>query len=128
MSPPRDPVRLSVIVPFHDNPDAFEQCLAALARSSAEFELILVDDASTGPRAIELARSVSAVYVRLDVNSGPAVARNAGLGPRRSELLLRVASAEHPRVVVRLLRARALRGGSTREARRADAMARRVTG
>jgi hypothetical protein len=78
---------LSVIVPFHDGADRLRACLAGLASSSAAHELILVDDASTDPVAIELARSGGARYVRLDTNSGPAAARNAGARIASGEIL-----------------------------------------
>ncbi|HVS12163.1 MAG TPA: glycosyltransferase, partial [Planctomycetota bacterium] len=78
---------LSVIVPFHDGADRLRACLSGLASSSAEHELILVDDASSDPAAIELARSSGARYVRLDTNRGPAVARNAGARIASGEIL-----------------------------------------
>ena len=79
--------RLSVIVPFHDNAGQLQLCLAALKASSEPHELILVDDASTEQRAIETAGKAGGFYLRLDVNSGPAVARNAGAKIARGELL-----------------------------------------
>lgn len=72
-------VLLSVVVPFHDNAGQLELCLAGLRASKVEFELITVDDASRDARAIEAARRVSDKHVRLDKNSGPAVARNEGV-------------------------------------------------
>jgi GT2 family glycosyltransferase len=79
--------RLSVIVPFHDNAGQLQLCLAGLRASSEPHELILVDDASTDRRAIELAGTAGGFYVKLDKNSGPAVARNAGAKVARGELL-----------------------------------------
>lgn len=70
--------RLTVIVPFHDNAGQLELCLAALAASTVEHELICVDDASRDPRAIAAAERATRHCVRLERNSGPAVARNAG--------------------------------------------------
>lgn len=70
--------RLTVVVPFHDNAGQLELCLAALAASTVEHELICVDDASRDPRAIEAAERATRHCVRLESNSGPAVARNAG--------------------------------------------------
>ena len=83
---------VSVIVPFHDNPEQLEQCLAALAGSTLPHELICVDDASRGPRAPELARRATPNVVRLEVNSGPAVARNAGAKLARTDVLVFVDS------------------------------------
>lgn len=86
------PPKLSVIVPFHDNAGQLELCLAALRRSTAPFELVMVDDASRDARAIELAKAAAQHYVRIEKNSGPAVARNAGARVARADVLVFVDS------------------------------------
>jgi glycosyltransferase involved in cell wall biosynthesis len=78
---------LSVIVPMFNAPEQLSRCLAALAASTARHELIVVDDASTDTRAVELARGSGAKYVRLERNSGPGIARNAGAKVAGGELL-----------------------------------------
>jgi glycosyltransferase involved in cell wall biosynthesis len=78
---------LSVIVPLFNAPEQLAQCLAALAASTAKHELILVDDASTDARAIELARRSGGRYLRLEQNSGPGIARNAGAKVASGELI-----------------------------------------
>jgi len=84
--------RLTVIVPFHNNPGQLELCLAGLAASTAPFELICVDDASVDPRAIEAAKNAADQYLRLERNSGPAVARNAGAKLANGDVLMFVDS------------------------------------
>jgi GT2 family glycosyltransferase len=76
--PAADEVRLTVVVPFHDNPGQFELCLAGLGASTLAHELICVDDASRDPRSIEAAKRSANRYLRLERNSGPAAARNEG--------------------------------------------------
>lgn len=78
---------LSVIVPFHDNPGQLELCLNALTAAGGAHELILVDDASGDARAVELAKRAATRYLRLDKNSGPAVARNLGAKYATGEVL-----------------------------------------
>ncbi len=87
-----DDLRLSVVVPFHDNPGQLELCLAALAASSVEFELICVDDASRDSRAIEAAQRATPHCLRLERNSGPAVARNVGARKASGDVLVFVDS------------------------------------
>ncbi len=85
-------LRLSVVVPFHDNPGQLELSLAALKASSIEFELICVDDASRDARAIEAAQRATPQCLRLERNSGPAVARNAGARIASGDVLVFVDS------------------------------------
>ncbi len=87
-SPPTVP-SLAVIVPFHDAPHNLERCLAGLRASALrEFELILVDDASSDPRSIALARDEPGARVhRMERNSGPAGARNAGVALTEAEIV-----------------------------------------
>jgi len=88
MAPEAREPEITVIVPFHDKPEQLERCLAALRASSEPFELIAVDDASRGARAPELARAHADRVIRLERNSGPAAARNAGARHARSALLV----------------------------------------
>jgi len=81
---------ISVIVPTRDRPESLRRCLDALAVQSAldEFEVIVVDDGSAGPRAVEevVGRHSFARVIRLD-HSGPAGARNAGVASARGRFV-----------------------------------------
>jgi len=88
MAPHAREPEITVIVPFHDKPEQLERCLAALRASSEPFELVAVDDASRGARAGELARTHADRVIRLERNSGPAAARNAGARHARGALLV----------------------------------------
>jgi glycosyltransferase involved in cell wall biosynthesis len=74
---PRRPP-LSVVIPVHNGGPDFERCLRRLRDSSwTDYELVVVDDASTDGSAA-LAESFGARVVRLEAPRGPAAARNAG--------------------------------------------------
>ena len=88
MAPEARDLELTVIEPFHDKPEQLERCLVALRASSEPFELVAVDDASRGARAPELARQHADRVLRLERNSGPAAARNAGARHARGSLLV----------------------------------------
>ncbi|WP_233578765.1 glycosyltransferase family 2 protein [Tautonia sociabilis] len=69
---------LSVVVPVRDGGDAFRRCLRALRETTgADFELIVVDDASRDDSAA-IAEDAGAVVVHHDRPLGPAAARNHG--------------------------------------------------
>lgn len=70
------PADITVVVPVRDRPDQLRRCLAALS----PLRILVVDDASTNPLAVEhAARCNGADYLYLGTNVGPAGARNAGL-------------------------------------------------
>ncbi len=72
------PPRVSVVIPAHDCPDQLRFCLDRLATSTSDdYELIVVDDASTDDTAA-VAESYGARVIRLERNAGPAEARNRG--------------------------------------------------
>jgi len=86
---------LSVVVPMYNAPGNLERCLDALARSTAEHELLVVDDCSTDAAAVGLARRLlegRGHYLRLERNSGPGAARNRGVEAARGELVVFVDS------------------------------------
>lgn len=71
-------LRLSVVIPVHNDATGLSECLSALkASASPGTEIIVVDDASTDetPRVAE---SFGVRVLRLMRNSGPAAARNYG--------------------------------------------------
>ncbi len=76
-----------MIVPAFNAAASLSRCLDALAKSSVAFELIVVDDASTDPAAIQVMRRAGAGYVRLEQNGGPGIARNAGVRKASGEII-----------------------------------------
>jgi mycofactocin system glycosyltransferase len=76
---------LVVIIPVKDRADALARCLQALG---PDYPVIIVDDGSSDQRSIaEVAAKHGTTLVRLDVNAGPAAARNAGLARTESEFV-----------------------------------------
>lgn len=74
--PPTSPHDLTAVVPVRDRPEQLDRCLAALH----PLTIVVVDDASLDPTAVAaVAHRHGATLVHLDVNVGPAGARNAGL-------------------------------------------------
>jgi len=81
------PPRISVIVPVYNSKESLPLCLDALEQSTIQdYELIIVDDHSSDG-SDEIARLACDHFVRLDQNSGPSAARNAGARLARSNLL-----------------------------------------
>ena len=71
-------ISVSIVVPAYNNARDLELCLTALvAQSSVHTEIIVVDDGST-KEIRTVASALGARTVRLDRNSGPSSARNAG--------------------------------------------------
>ncbi len=81
-------VRLSVIVPAHNNPRELIQCLAALrAQGSEGVDLVVVDDASTDDTPV-VAAAAGASVLQMVRNGGPGAARNLGAQQARGDVLL----------------------------------------
>src|SRR5690242_9171032 len=83
--------RLSVVVPFHNTEEFFQECLESLAAQTLrDLELILVDDGSTDNGAV-LAKEMCARDARFRLvtrdREGPGAARNAGVRQARGEYL-----------------------------------------
>jgi GT2 family glycosyltransferase len=75
-----DAPRISVIVPVRNDPLRLGRCLTALRQSTfQDFEMIVVDDASTDGTTPAVAESLGARLIRLSENGGPARARNRGV-------------------------------------------------
>lgn len=75
---------LAVVVPTYNRCDALEQCMERLEKQEwKDFEVILVDDGSTDPTEMWVAkyleRTPLAVRYLRQTNSGPARARNLGI-------------------------------------------------
>jgi GT2 family glycosyltransferase len=86
---------LSVIVPFHTNPEQLARSLrairTALNSSNAAGELIVVADGAEADCS-ELVRESGGIVLDIPGPSGPAVARNRGAGVARGDLLVFVDS------------------------------------
>jgi GT2 family glycosyltransferase len=80
-------LRISIVVPAHNNADDLLLCLSALERAApADAEILVVDDASTDD-------TVSRVFARgirvlcRPLNGGPAAARNDGARAARGDIV-----------------------------------------
>jgi mycofactocin system glycosyltransferase len=75
---------LAVVIPVKDRVELLEGLLASLAG----LEVVVVDDGSADPAAIQkLAEAHGASVIRRELSGGPAVARNAGIKATDSELI-----------------------------------------
>src|SRR5919197_5031159 len=80
-------MRMSIIVPVHNNPQDLRECLSALiAASSPDAEIIVVDDASTDDTP-SVATQMGVRLLQLAKNSGPAAARNYGARHANGDIL-----------------------------------------
>ncbi len=79
---------LSIVIPVRNDPHNLRKCLSALATSThSEREVIVVDDASTDGTG-DVARAAGAHVIRQDRNTGPAGARNLGVGEAHGEVIV----------------------------------------
>jgi GT2 family glycosyltransferase len=79
--------RLSIVIPVYNGSDTLNRCLSALAASVVQdFETVVVDDGSSDDSAAVAGR-FGVRLVRLERNSGPAAARNAGVAVSAAPLL-----------------------------------------
>jgi glycosyltransferase involved in cell wall biosynthesis len=82
--------RVSVILPTYNRAHLLPRAIeSVLAQTHADFELIVVDDASTDETADVVAgiNDARVSLYRLDANGGAAAARNVGLAHARGEFL-----------------------------------------
>lgn len=87
----RVPPRLSVIVPTYGRPERIGALLAHLARQTlppSAFEVVVVDDGSPTPIALDPAAFPFPLQLLRQENAGPASARNRAIRHARAELLL----------------------------------------
>jgi GT2 family glycosyltransferase len=78
---------ISVIVPVHDRARDLRKALESLARQTVrEFDLVVVDDASTDDSA-EVAREFTDRVVTNPANRGPAHSRNRGIALATGEIV-----------------------------------------
>ena len=101
---PRAPLRLSCVVPAHNEEANLEDFVRALAQAAGrltpEFEIIIVNDGSrdaTHAVALRLAQDLPVRYLALSRNFGKEAALTAGLAHARgSAVLLIDADFQHP--------------------------------
>jgi glycosyltransferase involved in cell wall biosynthesis len=93
--PESDLARISVVVCVHNRPQQILDCLNSLTRCvRPQFEIIVVDDASTDDSAEQVRRFAARhpqLWLRLislDKNRGVSGARNAGIRAARGEVVL----------------------------------------
>src|SRR3990172_4044936 len=83
---------ISVIIPVYNGSKYLNQCLDALMKSSyRQFEIIVVDDASTDD-SVDICRKKGITVLQMPHQSGPAAARNYGSQKAQGEILLFVDS------------------------------------
>ena len=87
-----DQLTASIVIPTRNRPQAVERCLDALAKQDLPpgfFEVIVVDDGSETPLALDPARWSSQFVLKLihQKNTGPAGARNRGVAEARGQFL-----------------------------------------
>jgi glycosyltransferase involved in cell wall biosynthesis len=71
--------KISVVIPYYNQPEFIEKALESIyAQTTLPFEIIVVDDGSDLPLQITL-KDKSVKVVRVNKNSGIAVARNVGV-------------------------------------------------
>ncbi|MFP5320915.1 MAG: glycosyltransferase family 2 protein [Acidimicrobiia bacterium] len=87
MSGPRPTA--SVVVPTRDRPDRLARCLVALdAQTEPPLEIVVVDDASRDPAAVDAAvGDRHRVRVVRSTGAGPAAARNLGAALAKGDVL-----------------------------------------
>ena len=83
----------SVVISTRNRPQALEHCLDALAEQTlppGAFEVIVVDDGSESALSLDPARWTAKFYLKLirQENTGPAGARNRGVGEARGEFIV----------------------------------------
>ena len=80
---------VTAIVPCFEDATQLERCLASLGMQGYIDEIIVVDDASRNRAEIErLTSKYQGIYLRLEVNQGPAAARNYGASFARGATLV----------------------------------------
>jgi len=90
-APPTEAVQLSVIIPTHDRPDCLRGCLTALAGqtlSAEAFEVIVIDDGSTPPVALEPSDWPFGLRLLRQDGAGPARARNVAMRLAEAETVV----------------------------------------
>ncbi len=79
MSSPLSTSDVSVVMPVYGPPEGFQEAVASVLDQEPG-ELLIIDDASPRPLPNLKSEKVPITIRRLETNSGPAAARNAGIG------------------------------------------------
>ncbi len=80
--------KISIIIPVFNRYVSLELTLESIFNSSyRDFEVIIVDDASTDERLSSLKETFDIKYIKLPNKMGPAAARNRGISTAQGEIL-----------------------------------------
>ncbi len=82
---------LSVVIPCHNAAGTLASLLEGISKQDLpkrDFEVIIVDDCSSDNTAEIVAQFPFAIRIRLEKNSGPGFARNAGMAKGNGEIVL----------------------------------------
>jgi GT2 family glycosyltransferase len=88
---PAPPLRLSVVVPTYGRPERIARLLERLDGQTLDpraFEVVVVDDGSPEPVALDAPARRFALKLLRQENAGPAAARNLGVAHASAELVL----------------------------------------
>ena len=85
-------VKVSVIIPSYNDAEYLPEAITSLeSQTFQDFETIIVDDASTDPKSLEVLKGLEKKghrVIYLEKNSGPSVARNRGIEIAKGEYIL----------------------------------------
>ncbi len=85
-------VKASIVIPVRDRAEEIELCLKQLRKSdSSEFEVIVVDDASSDKTALVAARFADKL-IRFDMPRGRAAARRSGMALSEGQIIINIDS------------------------------------
>jgi len=87
-----EPIAVSVVIPCFNDGEYIEETLRSLQTQTIQnFEVIIVDDASTDTTTQQILDQLSfpnLTVIRLEKNSGPAVARNKAIAQAKGDYIL----------------------------------------
>lgn len=86
------PISISIVIPCFNDGAYIQEAISSLEEQTIQdFEIIVVDDASTDGTTPQMLASLShprLTTIYLDTNSGPAVARNRGIAQAKGKYIL----------------------------------------
>lgn len=86
------PISISIVIPCFNDGAYIQEAISSLEEQTIQdFEIIVVDDASTDDTTPQMLASLShprLTTIYLDTNSGPAVARNRGIAQAKGKYIL----------------------------------------